>query len=164
MARGGLNLGLFHKRYKVTAGEAWEEIFLCSALDIMTCEPNLWLWLQSAYEPIRSTFDLQLTNQRPMLMSFSASSRARGSSMQLPAPPMSFLLWQSWARGRGGSGDLFLILQHLWIPDDESPGDFVITTCGMAGSREILNSFPWYDWHLKNTNTTKCKVFKNNFY
>ena len=48
----------------------------------------------------------------PIKICFSVFVLARGSSMQLPAPPMSFLLWRGWAQG--ALGDLFLILQHTW--------------------------------------------------
>ena len=114
MARVELNLTLFHTRHKVTAaGEGWRES--SARLDIMTCGPNLWLGQYSQTEPMRGLCHRNMTNQRAVMISFSASQRARGSSMHSPCPPC-FLSDGAgkvldWARS---GGELFLILQHTW--------------------------------------------------
>ena len=84
-----------------------EEIFLCSSWHY-----DLWTQFMTVRYAHFSQSEGLLTPSWPIRICFSAFVSARGSSMQLPAPPMCFLRWRDWAQG--ALGDLFLILQHTW--------------------------------------------------
>ena len=103
-------------------GTRWRQVmhrgrFLCSALDIMTCEPNLWLWLSQSEAILTSNWPIRgpcwclslhlweleavLCSCLPHLWAFSCDRAGRGEAQ----------------------GDLFLILQHdlmmnhVWVWD-----------------------------------------------
>ena len=136
MARVELNLTLFHTRHKVTAaGEGWRES--SARLDIMTCGPNLWLGPHSQTEPMRGLCDHNMTNQRAEMISFSASQRARGSSMHSARPAFSVTgQGRSWT-GHAVAGSCFWSFN---IPD-ESPHRLwqrVVLSRAVSMSKSIL--------------------------